>query len=118
MQKSIIIEVEWKLQETTKLDTITNEGLTWINIEKPTRDTMENLLANRGFHFHELDIDDCLSKIQIPKIDKHNEYIFVVLHFPSSPIHAAKTLRKRKQERLLQRPHTLASYRYLQDGIF
>ncbi|MFZ0740028.1 MAG: CorA family divalent cation transporter, partial [Nitrososphaeraceae archaeon] len=77
------------MQETTKLDTITNEGLTWINIERPTRDTMENLLANRGFHFHELDIDDCLSKIQIPKIDKHNEYIFVVLHFPSSPIHAA-----------------------------
>jgi magnesium transporter len=84
------------LQETTKLDTITNEGLTWINIERPTRDTMENLLANRGFHFHELDIDDCLSKIQIPKIDKHNEYIFVVLHFPSSPIHAAINSAKKK----------------------
>jgi magnesium transporter len=85
-----------KLQETTKLDTITNEGLTWINIERPTRDTMENLLSNKGFHFHELDIDDCLSKIQIPKIDKHNEYIFVVLHFPSSPIHAVINSAKKK----------------------
>lgn len=85
-----------KLQETTKLDTITNEGLTWINIERPTRDTMENLLSNKGFHFHELDIDDCLSKIQIPKIDKHNEYIFVVLHFPSSPIHATIKSAKKK----------------------
>jgi magnesium transporter len=85
-----------KLQETTKLDTITNEGLTWINIERPTRNTMENLLSNKGFHFHELDIDDCLSKIQIPKIDKHNEYIFVVLHFPSSPIHAVINSAKKK----------------------
>jgi magnesium transporter len=85
-----------KLQETTKLDTITNEGLTWINIERPTRDTMENLLSNKGFHFHELDIDDCLSKIQIPKIDKHNEYIFVVLHFPSSPIHTTINSAKKK----------------------
>jgi magnesium transporter len=84
------------MQETTKLDTITNEGLTWINIEKPTRDTMEKLLVNRGFHFHELDIDDCLSKIQIPKIDKHNEYIFVVLHFPASPIHVAVNSAKKK----------------------
>jgi magnesium transporter len=84
------------LQETTKLDTITNEGLTWINIERPTRNTMENLLSNKGFHFHELDIDDCLSKIQIPKIDKHNEYIFVVLHFPSSPIHAVINSAKKK----------------------
>jgi magnesium transporter len=85
-----------KLQETTKLDTITNEGLTWINIERPTRDTMENLLSNKGFHFHELDIDDCLSKIQIPKIDKHSEYIFVVLHFPSSPIHTTINSAKKK----------------------
>jgi magnesium transporter len=85
-----------KLQETTKLDTITNEGLTWINIERPTRDTMENLLSNKGFHFHELDIDDCLSKIQIPKIDKHSDYIFVVLHFPSSPIHTTINSAKKK----------------------
>lgn len=84
------------MQETTKLETIANEGLTWINIERPTRDTMVNLLSNRGFHFHELDIDDCLSKIQIPKIDKHNEYIFVVLHFPSSPIHATINSAKKK----------------------
>ena len=84
------------MQETTKLDTIANKGLTWINIEKPTRDTMEKWLVSRGYHFHELDIDDCLSKIQIPKIDKHNEYIFVVLHFPSSPIHSAAISAKKK----------------------
>jgi magnesium transporter len=102
-----------KLQETTKLDTITNEGLTWINIERPTRDTMENLLSNKGFHFHELDIDDCLSKIQIPKIDKHNEYIFVVLHFPSSPIHTTINSAKKKA----RKPST-TTLRFSQLSVF
>ena len=67
-----------------KLETITNKGLTWINIENPTRVTMVEI-ARQGYHFHELNIDDSLSKIQIPKIDRQKEYIFVVLHFPTTP---------------------------------
>ena len=59
---------------------------------------MEKWLVSRGYHFHELDIDDCLSKIQIPKIDKHNEYIFVVLHFPSSPIHSGNLCEKENKK--------------------
>ncbi|MGH9978501.1 MAG: CorA family divalent cation transporter, partial [Nitrososphaeraceae archaeon] len=31
---------------------------------------------------HELNIEDCLSEIQIPKIDKYEDHLFVVLHFP------------------------------------
>lgn len=86
------------LQEVTKLDSVENEGLTWINIERPTRDTMEKILVSRGYHFHELDIDDCLSKIQIPKIDKHTNYLFVVLHFPSSPIHDSVNSKKKSRK--------------------
>ncbi len=89
-----------EVQEITKLDTITSAGLNWINIEKPTRDTLEKLLVNRGFRFHELDIDDCLSKIQIPKIDKREEYIFIVLHFPASPtLHVAPKSAKKKSRK-------------------
>lgn len=87
------------MQETTKLDTITNEDLTWINIEKPTRDTMEKVLASRGYYFHELDIEDCLSKIQIPKIDRHNDYLFMVFHFPSSPSQRIVNSEKKKTRR-------------------
>ena len=29
-----------------------------------------------------LDLDDCLSRIQRPKIDEYKEYLFLVLHFP------------------------------------
>jgi magnesium transporter len=66
------------------LDTVTNEGLTWMNIEKPTREIMEKLLES-GYHFHELNIEDCISKIQIPKVDKYADHIFIVFHFTSSP---------------------------------
>jgi magnesium transporter len=63
------------------LESITNKSLTWIDIQKPTREKMKTL--QESHLFHELDIEDCLSKIQIPKIDRHEDYIFVLVHFPS-----------------------------------
>ena len=68
---------------SANLETITNKALTWINIENPTREIMREV-ARQGYQFHELNIEDCLSKIQIPKMDRHKDYIFVVLHFPTS----------------------------------
>ena len=62
------------------LDTITNYGLTWTDIKKPTREIISNI--ERKYNFHELNIEDCLSKIQIPKIDKYKDHIFVILHIP------------------------------------
>jgi magnesium transporter len=38
-------------------------------------------LAER-FGWHELDVEDVLSKRQRPKIDEYPDYLFVVLHFP------------------------------------
>ncbi len=55
-------------------------GLTWLNIEKPTERETEYLASN--YPFHPLDLDDCLSRIQRPKIDEYRDYLFLVLHFP------------------------------------
>lgn len=55
-------------------------GLTWVHLDRPTaREIVE--LAGR-FGFHELDVEDVLSRRQRPKIDEYAEYLFVVLHFP------------------------------------
>ena len=36
------------------------------------------------FHFHELDLEDCRSKLnQRPKVDIYDDYYFMILHFPS-----------------------------------
>jgi magnesium transporter len=63
------------------LESITNKRLTWIDIQHPTREKMK--MVEESYLFHELNIQDCLSKIQIPKIDRHDDYIFVILHFPT-----------------------------------
>jgi magnesium transporter len=55
-------------------------GLTWLHVDRPTGEEAA-ILAER-FGFHELDIEDVLSKRQRPKIDEYPEYLFVVLHFP------------------------------------
>ena len=69
------------------MDTITNKDLIWINIEKPTREMIEKELTKRGYPFHELDIEECLSKSHIPKITKYSEYIFILFRFPSISFH-------------------------------
>lgn len=65
------------------IETITNGDLIWINIMNPTRETIEVELTKRAYPFHELDIEDCLSKRHIPKIAKYVNYIFILFHFPS-----------------------------------
>lgn len=65
----------------SQLETITSNGLTWIDIQKPTRNTIE--LLGKRYHFHELNLDDCLSKTQVPKVDTYNDHIFIILNFPT-----------------------------------
>ena len=54
--------------------------LTWVNIESPTERETEYLAQH--YPFHPLDLDDCLSRIQRPKIDEYKGYLFLVFHFP------------------------------------
>lgn len=56
-----------------------NNGFVWVDVGKPSRADMIEL--GRRFQFHELNLADCLSKIQIPKIDRYADHIFVILHF-------------------------------------
>ena len=65
-----------------RIDSITYGKLTWLNIEKPTEKETEYLAEHYPFHTFEL--DDCLSRIQRPKIDhdEDDDYLFMVFHFP------------------------------------
>ncbi|MCJ7727663.1 MAG: magnesium/cobalt transporter CorA, partial [Actinobacteria bacterium] len=57
------------------------EYLIWIDIENPSKENMQFLRDH--FHFHPLDIEDCLSIIERPKLDEYDDYFFLVLHIPS-----------------------------------
>ena len=63
------------------LETLVHNKLTWTNIEKPTSEEMGYLRERYPF-FHPLDLEDCLSKIERPKIDEYENYLFIVMHFP------------------------------------
>jgi len=69
------------------VETIQNENLEWVHVEKPTREKMD-IIAKR-FPIHELNMEDCLSKNNLPKIDRYDDHIFIILHFPT--IHKDKT---------------------------
>jgi len=67
-------------EKELNIETVTHGKLTWLNIEKPTAKETEYL--SKHYPFHPLDLDDCISRIQRPKIDKYETYLFMVLHFP------------------------------------
>ncbi len=55
-------------------------GLRWIHIPKPRHYAQEWL--ERNFAFHPLDYEDIYSRNQRPKVDRYDDYLFVVLQFP------------------------------------
>lgn len=60
--------------------TITSNGVRWIHIPKP-RQAVQDWLEQR-FEFHPLDYEDIYSRNQRPKVDRYDDYMFVVLQFP------------------------------------
>ncbi len=67
-------------QKELNVRSITECKLTWYYIEKPTPSEVQFLAQH--FNFHPLDLEDVLSRIQRPKIDEYEDYLFMVLHFP------------------------------------
>ena len=54
--------------------------LKWYHIPYPNDENINFLRDN--FDFHPLDLEDCQSKVQRPKIDIYDDYRFLILHFP------------------------------------
>ena len=55
------------------------QGLIWVDISETTEG--DGKFLEKGFHFHHLAIEDCISgQIHPPKIDDFGEYIFIIVH--------------------------------------
>lgn len=63
------------MRETIKIGT-----LKWQHILKPDDDDLKYL--RNTYHFHPLDLEDCKSVNQRPKLDVYDDYYFLILHFP------------------------------------
>ncbi len=64
------------------LGTISNNGFLWTDIQKPTNEKITLLVKN--YNFHELNIEDCLSNVQISKVNRHEDHLFIILHLPTT----------------------------------
>lgn len=66
--------------EGLQLKSIEGKNFVWINIDTPTPALLNSLLSL--YPFHHLDVEDCTSKTQLPKIDEYRDYLFIILHSP------------------------------------
>jgi magnesium transporter len=67
-------------EEPLHIETITWGDLTWVNVQSPTE--RETHYLAETYHFHELALDDCLSRKQTSKLDVYPGYLFFIFHFP------------------------------------
>jgi len=72
--------LETKKEDRLNIEWIKWGRLTWVNVEKPTRLEMDYLAQN--FPFDSFVLEDCLSRMERPKIDEYENYLFLVLQFP------------------------------------
>jgi len=73
-KKSIEIPIE------KKIEIIQGGKFTWIDLQNPDRVDVEKLA--KKYNFNELNIEDCMTKFELPKLDSYNDHFFVILHFP------------------------------------
>lgn len=55
-------------------------GFTWIDVQNPDRWIIEELAQE--FNLNLLNIEDCLAKFELPKLDAYEDHFFLLLHFP------------------------------------
>lgn len=63
------------------INSVNNSGILWTDVSQPSQAEIFHLGGR--YSLHRLNIEDCLSKIQIPKIDRYSDHIFIILHFPT-----------------------------------
>ncbi len=65
----------------TQMQTIDTGKLKWINIPAPSQGDIDTL--EKAYDFHHLDLEDCLTENQRAKIDRYDDYRFLILHLPT-----------------------------------
>ncbi len=61
------------------VETIEGEKFSWIDLQNPLREDVEKLAQK--YHFNALNIEDCMTKLELPKLDSYDDHIFLILHF-------------------------------------
>ncbi|MBI3841221.1 MAG: magnesium transporter CorA family protein [Thaumarchaeota archaeon] len=63
------------------MQVVTEGKISWTDVENPTSEEIEKLA--KDYPFHPLNLDDCLSRRQLPKVEEHENHIFLLFHIPN-----------------------------------
>ena len=64
-----------------KIETVQGKKFLWIDLQSPDRSDVEKLAEK--YSFNTLNIEDCMTKFELPKLDSYDDHhFFVILHFP------------------------------------
>lgn len=63
-----------------KIETFQGREFLWIDLQSPDRSDIEKLAEQ--YHFNALNIEDCMTKFELQKLDSYDDHFFVILHFP------------------------------------
>ena len=69
-----------ELNTERHFETINGDSFSWIDLVNPIRTDVE-VLAKK-YNFNALNIEDCLAKFELPKLDIYDDHVFIILHFP------------------------------------
>ena len=64
-----------------KIETVQGKKFVWIDLQNPDRTDVEKLAQQ--YSWNALNIEDCMTKFELPKLDSYDNHFFVILHFPS-----------------------------------
>ena len=64
----------------SKIKTIEGKNFVWVDLQNPDRNDVEKLAEKHNFNT--LNIEDCMTKFELPKLDSYDDHFFVILHFP------------------------------------
>jgi magnesium transporter len=80
---TILVQHDGVTEQATEVDPAwirpDSSAMMWIDLHAPTDDETRSVLRDL-FHFHEFSIEDALSKVQYPKIEPYDNYLYLVLH--------------------------------------
>jgi len=64
----------------SEVEIIQAKKFNWIDLQNPDRKDVEKLAEQ--YHFNSLNIEDCMTRFELPKLDSYDDHFFVILHFP------------------------------------
>ena len=60
-----------------KVTIMEGDKFTWIDLQNPDRKIVEDLA--RDYNLNSLNVEDCLTKFELPKLDTYAEHVFLIL---------------------------------------